>query len=181
MGLTEIGTSEERAMEKPATPAGKLRDLTGSGENGAALLDAVSYSLDLLEHEAKEQTKVLLLVSEQRDHGSIVTVDQLVKRVTLSTTLIYSVSFSPVRAEAIRDLKEGNPEPSAGVDLLRIIKLASDAMHKNAASAAIRKVLAAFHGLSSVPIAHECLGQSFHLGTGDFGGCGWLRSLREKE
>jgi VWFA-related protein len=113
--------------------AEKLRDLKGSGKSGAALLDAVNFSVDLLEHEAKKQAKVLLLISEERDHGSIVTADQLVKRVTLSNTLIYSVSFSPVRAEAVRDFKEGNPEPSAGVDFLRIIKLASDAIHKNAA------------------------------------------------
>jgi VWFA-related protein len=113
----------------------KLRQLKGSGRGGAVLLDAVAYSLKLLEQHAKGHREVVLLISEQRDHGSSISVDELVKRITLSNVLIYSVSFSPVEAEAKRDLTEGNPQAGGGLDLLRIIGLASDAMHKNAAKA----------------------------------------------
>src|ERR1035441_9611696 len=40
------------------------------GKGGAAILDTVSYAVDLLETQPKEYRRVLLLISEQRDHGS---------------------------------------------------------------------------------------------------------------
>jgi VWFA-related protein len=85
--------------EDVPTVVEKLEGIKGSGNDGAAILDAVSYSLDLLEHRPKGQTKVLLLISELRDHGSKVKLEQVVRSVTLRNTLIYSVAFSPLRAE----------------------------------------------------------------------------------
>ena len=40
------------------------------GAGGAAILDTVSYAVDLLQTQPKEYRRVLLLISEQRDHGS---------------------------------------------------------------------------------------------------------------
>jgi len=40
------------------------------GNGGAAILDTVSYAVDLLESQPKEYRRVLLLISEERDHGS---------------------------------------------------------------------------------------------------------------
>ncbi len=40
------------------------------GDGGAAILDTVSYAVDLLETQPKEYRRVLLLISEERDHGS---------------------------------------------------------------------------------------------------------------
>ena len=47
-------------------------DLTGlqAGDGGAAILDAVSYSVKLLDGAPKDHKRVLLLISETRDHGS---------------------------------------------------------------------------------------------------------------
>ena len=40
------------------------------GDGGDAILDTVSYAVDLLETQPKEYRRVLLLISEERDHGS---------------------------------------------------------------------------------------------------------------
>src|SRR5580700_7006448 len=40
------------------------------GNGGDAILDTVSYAVDLLEDSPKQYRRVLLLVSEKRDHGS---------------------------------------------------------------------------------------------------------------
>ena len=40
------------------------------GDGGAAILDTVNYGVTLLESEPKEFRRVLLLISEERDHGS---------------------------------------------------------------------------------------------------------------
>jgi VWFA-related protein len=111
----------------------RLQDLTPSGDNGAAILDAVDYSLDMLERRPKARTRVLLLISEERDHGSHIKLDEVVQHVARSNTLIYSVSFSPLRAETIRDLKA--PEAQGGGNLLKLLGLAIDAAQKNSARA----------------------------------------------
>ncbi len=55
--------------------------------------------------------RVLLLVSEKRDHGSKHTkAEQLVKKIGRSDVLVLSVSFSPSRAEFLHDLKDSGDE-----------------------------------------------------------------------
>ena len=41
-----------------------------AGDDGAVILDAVSYSVKLLKNEPDDRLRVLLLISETRDHGS---------------------------------------------------------------------------------------------------------------
>ena len=51
------------------------------GDGGDAILDTVSYAVDLLETQPKEYRRVLLLISEERDHGSKHTKpEQLIRR-----------------------------------------------------------------------------------------------------
>jgi VWFA-related protein len=114
--------------------ADRLADLAPSGNSGSAILDAVSYSIDLLEHRPKGRTRVLLIISETRDHGSLTKLEDAARRVANSNTLIYSVSFSPMRAETIRDLKGENPAPP-GVNPLALIHDVTSAMQKNTARA----------------------------------------------
>jgi len=49
--------------------ADKLKGLQ-AGDGGAAIVDAVDYSVRLLEQAPKERQRVLLLISETHDHGS---------------------------------------------------------------------------------------------------------------
>lgn len=77
------------------------------GDGGDAILDTVSYAVDLLELQPKEYRRVLLLISEERDHGSKHTkTEQLIEKIGRSDVLVLSVSFSPARAELLHDLKD---------------------------------------------------------------------------
>jgi VWFA-related protein len=77
------------------------------GNGGDAILDTVSYAVDLLQSQPKEYRRVLLLVSEERDHGSKHTKPELlVRKIGLSDVLVLSVSFSPIKAELLHDMKD---------------------------------------------------------------------------
>ena len=77
------------------------------GDGGDAILDSVSYAVDLLETQPKEYRRVLLLISEERDHGSKHTKEtQLIEKIGQSDVLVLSVSFSPARAELLHDMKD---------------------------------------------------------------------------
>jgi VWFA-related protein len=81
------------------------------GNGGDAILDTVSYAVDLLEDEPNGNRRVLLLVSEERDHGSKHTKpEQLVKKIGRSDVLVLSVSFSPSRAEFLHDVKDSGDD-----------------------------------------------------------------------
>jgi VWFA-related protein len=81
------------------------------GDGGDAILDSVSYAVDLLESEPKEYRRVLLLISEERDHGSKhIKPAQLIQKIGRSDVLVLSVSFSPARAELSHDLKDNGDD-----------------------------------------------------------------------
>jgi VWFA-related protein len=81
------------------------------GDGGDAILDSVSYAVDLLETQPKEYRRVLLLISEERDHGSKHTkTAQLIEKIGQSDVLVLSVSFSPVRAELSHDIKDNGDD-----------------------------------------------------------------------
>ena len=105
------------------------------GDGGAAILDAVAYSLEMLEKRPKNERRVVLLISETRDHGSRKwNLEDVVQRLTLSSTLVYSVAFSPSKSELKRDAKGGNPTPG-NTNLLAPILLSINGMKKNMARA----------------------------------------------
>ena len=81
------------------------------GDGGAAILDTVSYSANLLESQPKSYRRVLLLISERRDHGSKHTrPEALIKQIGESDVLVLSVSFSPSAAEFAHDLKDSGED-----------------------------------------------------------------------
>lgn len=83
-----------------------LKHLEG-GDGGDAILDTVSYAVDLLQDQPKEYRRVLLLLSEQRDHGSKHTkVTEAIQKIGQSDVLVLSVSFSPATAELAHDIKD---------------------------------------------------------------------------
>lgn len=100
------------------------------GDGGAAILDAVGFSLDLLEHQPQDRRRVLLLVSESRDHGSVhVSIPSLVQRIGQSNTLVLSLVFSPSRAE-LRNWGHGGGS-SGTMNLLAPLMMTYNAMRKN--------------------------------------------------
>jgi VWFA-related protein len=81
------------------------------GDGGDAILDSVSYAVDLLETQPKEYRRVLLLISEERDHGSKHTkTAQLIEKIGQSDVLVLSVSFTPARAEFSHDIRDSGDD-----------------------------------------------------------------------
>jgi len=72
------------------------------GDSGAAIMDAVSRGMDLLQEQPINLRHVILLLSQSQDVGSILLPNDVVRRLGESNTAIYSVTFS---AEKIRKQK----------------------------------------------------------------------------
>jgi len=86
------------------------------GDGGAAVLDTISYGVDLLSSQPKEYRRVLLLISEERDHGSKhVKVENLVQKIGASDVLVLSVSFTPFAAELAHDVKDSGEERTTSI------------------------------------------------------------------
>jgi len=86
------------------------------GDGGAAILDTVSYGVDLLSTQPKEFRRVLLLISEERDHGSQhVKVEDLVRKIGASDVLVLSVSFTPFAAELAHDVKDSGEQRTTNI------------------------------------------------------------------
>jgi VWFA-related protein len=114
--------------EKTATTLKELQ----FGDGGAAILDAVDFSVKLLEKAPKQRPRLLLLISETRDHGSQAKVDDVVTEIGQSSTAVYALAFSPTRSN-ILDTMQGNNLDEMGPDLniLALAYLAAQAMRKN--------------------------------------------------
>jgi VWFA-related protein len=86
------------------------------GDGGAAILDTVSYAVDLLQSQPKESRRVLLLIGEERDHGSKnMKIEKLVPKIGASDVLVLSVSFTPFAAELAHDIKDPGEERTTGI------------------------------------------------------------------
>lgn len=126
-----------------------LRKMPG-GDGGAAILDAVGYSVNLLEEQPQDHRRVLLLISESRDHGSHrFTVPQLVERIGTSNTLVQSLVFSPSKAEMI-EWARGHGGEGTEANLLAPLMMTVNAMRRNTP-----KTLAALSGGEYSPFTRD--------------------------
>lgn len=128
-----------------------IRDYTHSGEDlsdslehlqpgdgGAAILDTVSSAVDLLETQPTAYRRVLLLISEARDHGSKHTKPvQLIQKIGRSNVLVLSVSFSPSRAEFLHDVKDSGEDRT--MSIVSTLVMAVKAFKKNVAKEVARE------------------------------------------
>jgi VWFA-related protein len=102
------------------------------GDGGAAILDTVNYGVTLLESQPKEYRRVLLLISEERDHGSKHTKPvQLIRMIGESDVLVLSVSFSPALAELGHDVKDSGEDRA--MSMVSALVMAVKAFQKNVA------------------------------------------------
>jgi len=119
------------------------------GDGGDAILDSVSYAVDLLEIQPKEYRRVLLLISEERDHGSKHTkIAQLIEKIGQSDVLVLSVSFTPARAELSHDIRDSGEDRA--MSMISSLFLLVQAFKKNVTK----------------EIAHMSGGE-YHVFTGD--------------
>ncbi len=103
-----------------------------AGDGGAAILDAVDYSVKLLEKAPRERPRVLLLISETRDQGSQAKVEDVVAAIGQSNTAVYALAFSPSRSNVVDTMRGNNMnEMHPAPDLLAPIMMAAQAMRKN--------------------------------------------------
>ncbi len=104
-----------------------------AGDGGAAILDALDYSVKLLEKAPRERQRVLLLISETRDHGSHdAKVNDVVAEIGQSSTVVYALAFAPSRSNILDTMRGNNVEEmNPGPDLLAPLFMAAAAMKKN--------------------------------------------------
>lgn len=122
-----------------------------AGDGGAAIMDAVGYSVNLLEQQPPNRRRVLLLVSESRDHGSHrFNIPQLVQRIGTSNTLVLSLVFSPSKSEII-DWGRGNAGGTGTeLNILAPLMMTVNAMRRNTP-----RTLAALSGGEYAPFTRE--------------------------
>jgi VWFA-related protein len=114
-----------------------LKKLEEGDLQGAVIYDAVNYSVNILNKRPQDSRRVLLLISETRDHGShAVKLDDAIAAINDSNTIVYSLAFSPTGSTALDTLRgewDERTDPAGGnLDILRLMKLAREAMRKNA-------------------------------------------------
>jgi VWFA-related protein len=113
--------SEPRMLEDFTTDlnatASGLHDLD-SGDSGAAILDGLKFSVDQLQKQPPEYRRAILLLSETVDHGSHIPLEDAVRAVSDTNTVIYSFAFSSTKSaaghEASRMMNDPEPGPPGG-------------------------------------------------------------------
>lgn len=89
-----------------------------NGDGGAAILDSLSFSLDLLRKQPPEYRRAILLVSETHDNASHIAVDDAMRNLSDSNTAIYSIAFSSglgqTKYEAGKVIQPDAPGPAHG-------------------------------------------------------------------
>jgi VWFA-related protein len=103
------------------------------GDDGAVILDALDYAVKMLQTVPKTRRRVLLLISETRDHGSkTVKVDDVVTEIGSSDTAVYALAFSPSESNVLDTMRGNNiAEMHPLPDLLAPFKLAVEAIRNN--------------------------------------------------
>jgi hypothetical protein len=106
-----------------------------SGDSGAAILDAVAYSVKLLNRQPEGRQRVLLLISENRDHGShFAKLDDVVKLIGVANVAVYALPFSPSLSQVLDTERGSNRDETfwgAPPDLQGAFLMALAAMKKN--------------------------------------------------
>jgi len=110
-----------------------------SGDSGAAILDAVAYSIKLLNQQPEGRQRVLLLISENRDHGShFAKLDDMVELIGVANVAVYALPFSPSLSQVLDTERGSNRDETfwgAPPDLQGAFLMALAAMKKNVTGA----------------------------------------------
>ena len=83
-----------------------------AGSSGAALIDAVAEATRMLSHQPKENRRIILLISEDRDNGSHATIEETVRALEFNSVQIYAVDVEKYFAALMR--KPEDPRPLNG-------------------------------------------------------------------
>lgn len=94
------------------------------GDSGAAIMDSLKFSLNLLAQQPANHRRVILLISQPQDSGSKTTAKEIARITGETNTAIYSLTFTPQLTRLKGALKEP-PHGSPPVDLGNGIRVAS--------------------------------------------------------
>ena len=102
------------------TAAGAINALIAddSGDEGAAILDSLGFSLDLLRKQPPDYRRAILLISESNDRGSRLRLAEALRTISDTNTAIYSIGFGSGRDEfkheSAKALGDSTPGPAHG-------------------------------------------------------------------
>ena len=107
-GDLEEAADALRSLEPGCTRQHHHNDCTGPnpihdkplGDNGAAILDTLGFSVDLLRNQPPEYRRAILLVSETLDRGSHLKLEDALRAISDTNTVIYSIGYSTGKSEA---------------------------------------------------------------------------------
>lgn len=88
----------EQDFTSDAAAAAKTISTFHEGDQGAAILDALSFGIGILRKQPPEYRHAILLFSETEDRGSATSLDEAVRAVDDTNTAIYSFAFSTTKA-----------------------------------------------------------------------------------
>ena len=91
-------------------------------DNGAAILDSLSYAVNLLDLMPTSYRRAILLVSETVDRGNQITIDQAVRAISGTDTTIYSIEFSTTESEAAHYAVHNLPTQRKRLTLANILE-----------------------------------------------------------
>lgn len=126
--------SRPRMLQDFTSDSNAVRNAINSvqpGDDGAAILDSVWYAVDMLQDEPQQNLRVIVLLSEARDKGSVTPMTAALRKIGQSDVIVYSLAFSPAR----EDLFDFSPPTGNGAQLLPLVKMAIAALRKNTAAA----------------------------------------------
>ena len=70
------------------------------GDNGAAILDSLGFSVDLLRKQPLGYRRAILLISETLDRGSQLKLEDALREISDTNSVIYSIGYSTGKSEA---------------------------------------------------------------------------------
>lgn len=115
-------------------------------ESGVGIFDALDFANRLLDREHATGRRVILLVSETRDHGSTAKPARIIEALNRSNTVVETAAFSPGREEITEDLKSSD---GAANGVVGLVLMAVQALRKNASKELARETGGEYINFSS--------------------------------
>jgi VWFA-related protein len=87
------------------------------GDERAAILDGIGFSVDLLRKQPSTYRRAILLISETIDHGSHLKLEDALRAISDTNTAIYSIGFSSTKSDLGGEagkLSSDDPGPDKG-------------------------------------------------------------------
>ncbi|MBB5065022.1 VWA domain-containing protein [Granulicella mallensis] len=132
--VVQFGTGEELLSGFTRDPAAReraLNRLAPCSDDEDTIFDAVDYANTLLDSRKTPGRRVILLISETRDHGSETKPMDVIRALGRTNTVVDTVSFSPAKSQLI-DEGEHGPPPGATTNWLALVVMAVEAARTNA-------------------------------------------------